>query len=65
MNRKQRDQVARRFSEDKEVDEAIRAAVKQAVEDHFKKGEPIVVWQDGKAVWIQPNGDGEGTEKTP
>ena len=53
MNKKNRDTVAKRFNLDAEVDEAIREAVRQAVEGHLKRGEPIVVWKDGKAVWLE------------
>jgi hypothetical protein len=53
MNKKNREKVAHRFNIDEEVDQAIREAVRQAVEGHLERGEPIVVWQDGKAVWVE------------
>jgi hypothetical protein len=34
------------------VEEALRAAVTEAVIHHKRLGNPIVVWRDGKVVWI-------------
>jgi hypothetical protein len=33
---------------------AIHEAVREAVLDHARAGNPIVVWRDGQCVWIQP-----------
>jgi hypothetical protein len=32
--------------------EALREAVAKVVEDHRRRGKPLAVWRDGKAVWI-------------
>ena len=42
------------FSNGKEIDEALQEAVRMALLQHKKAGNPIVSWKDGKAVWIQP-----------
>lgn len=31
---------------------AMQDAVRDALLDHKRTGDPIVVWQDGKVVWI-------------
>jgi hypothetical protein len=31
---------------------ALRIAVAKTIEDHRRSGDPIVVWQNGRAVWI-------------
>jgi hypothetical protein len=36
------------------IDEAMNAAVRDAVQLHKEKGLPLVVWRDGKALWISP-----------
>jgi hypothetical protein len=36
------------------IDEAMNAAVRDAVQLHKEKGLPLVVWRDGKTVWISP-----------
>jgi len=42
------------FSNGKEIDEALQGAVREALYQHKKAGNPVVSWQDGKIVWIQP-----------
>ena len=31
---------------------ALTDAVAEVVEDHRRRGKPLAVWRDGKAVWI-------------
>lgn len=33
---------------------ALEAAVAKVVEDHRRRGAPLAVWRDGKAVWEMP-----------
>lgn len=33
---------------------ALREAVREAVLDHARAGNPIAVWRDEQVVWIQP-----------
>ena len=42
------------FRDGKLIDEAMNAAVRDAVQLHKEKGLPLVVWRDGKIVWITP-----------
>jgi hypothetical protein len=35
---------------------AITEAGRQAVEEHWLHGRPVVVWQDGRVVWLGPGG---------
>ncbi len=32
--------------------QALSDAVAKVVEDHQRRGRPLAVWRDGKAVWI-------------
>jgi len=36
------------------IDRALREAVREALLRHKKLGESIVVWKDGKVVWVPP-----------
>jgi hypothetical protein len=42
------------FSEGTQIDEALRQAVKDALLKHKQAGNPVVVWRDGKMVWLKP-----------
>ena len=48
---KQKD-IDKIFREGTLIDEAMNAAVRDAVQLHKEKGLPLVVWRDGKVVWI-------------
>ena len=34
---------------------AMKVAVRKAIADHKKKGRPIAIWKDGKAVNVRPD----------
>jgi hypothetical protein len=36
--------------------QALSDAVAKVVEDHQRRGRPLAVWRDGKAVWISATG---------
>jgi len=36
------------------IDREARRAVRQAVLTHKKLGQPIVVWKNGRVVWLRP-----------
>jgi hypothetical protein len=46
--------IAQIFRDGTLIDQAMNAAVRDAVQLHREKGLPLVVWRDGKAVWISP-----------
>ena len=46
--------IQRIFREGTLIDEALNLAVRDAVQLHKEKGLPMVVWRDGKIVWITP-----------
>ena len=33
----------------------LKEAVAEAIAEHKRRGNPIAVWRDGKAVWIPPD----------
>ncbi len=38
----------------RKIDIGVRRGVAQALEEHRRAGRSIVVWKDGKIVWIPP-----------
>jgi hypothetical protein len=35
------------------IDEALKKGVRDAILQHMREGLPVVIWRDGKAVWIK------------
>jgi|GEM_PF-5737079 len=48
--------IAKRFNEDEQVDKLVVEAVRKAIRSHFSRGEQVVVWRDGRAVWVDQKG---------
>ena len=42
------------FRQRKPIDEALNAAVREAVLRHQQQGQPLAVWRDGKTAWVRP-----------
>lgn len=42
------------FAEGTLIDKALKQAVREAILQHKRAGNPIVVWRDGKIVWLKP-----------
>ena len=36
------------------AERALKEAVAEALAEHKRRGNPIAVWRNGKAVWIPP-----------
>jgi len=36
------------------IEAALRKAVRTALSQHKRAGNPIAVWRDGHVVWVQP-----------
>jgi hypothetical protein len=54
MEIRERKDISSILLNDKLVGEALNAAVRDAVQLHKEKGLPLVVWRDGKTMWITP-----------
>lgn len=46
--------IGRIFADGRLVDKAMQSAVRAAILDHKRAGNPICVWRNGKVVWIPP-----------
>jgi len=47
------DRIKEILSDEKQITETLRRAVRDAVLAHKRAGNPIAVWKDGKAVLIE------------
>lgn len=54
MSAEEREKLVGRFSDDAEVDSAVKEAVRQALAEHKRKGNPIVVWDEGAVRIVKP-----------
>lgn len=46
--------VSELFRQGKPIDEALNAAVREAVKQHQQQGQPLVVFRNGQTVLIAP-----------
>jgi hypothetical protein len=51
---KEEKDISKLFEEGTPIDDAIFKAGQSAVREHKQKGQPLVVWHDGKTVLIPP-----------
>ncbi len=47
--------ISRIISEGTLIDKAIVLAARNAILEHKQKGQPLVIWRDGKTVLIPPD----------
>ena len=52
MKAAKKSRIGQIFSDGRKIDEALRSAAREAVLRHKRENAPVVVWRDGKAVWI-------------
>jgi hypothetical protein len=46
----------RKLLDDREgMDRALARAVRQAVLQHKRAGNPVAIWRDGTVVWVDPD----------
>jgi hypothetical protein len=48
------DSLAERVRDIKLIEDALGRAVRAALLEHKRAGNPIAVWEDGQVVWIAP-----------
>ncbi|MBF0558514.1 MAG: hypothetical protein HQL08_07010 [Nitrospirae bacterium] len=54
VTEKHRDKITEAFANPATITEALAQGVRDALIKHKQAGNSIVVWRDGKAVWIKP-----------
>ncbi len=53
MKKKAEKSIDEIFKEGTLIDNALKEAVQEALVRHKQAGNPIVVWRDGKIVWLK------------
>ena len=54
MKKKSEKSIDEIFKEGSLIDKALKKAVQEALVRHKQAGNPIVVWRNGKIVWLKP-----------
>lgn len=54
VQERHRDKITEAFADPEKITEALAQGVRAALLKHKQAGNPIVVWREGKAVWIKP-----------
>jgi hypothetical protein len=54
VKEKHKDKVAEAFADPDKITKALVQGVREALLKHKQAGNPIVVWLDGKIIWIKP-----------
>jgi len=54
VKKKHRDKITEAFADPEKITQALAQGVRDALLKHKQAGNPVVVWREGKAVWIEP-----------
>ncbi|MCF6153115.1 MAG: hypothetical protein E3K38_12665 [Candidatus Kuenenia stuttgartiensis] len=49
-----KDKISEIFEDKEKRTRALSKAIYKALLQHKKAGNPVVLWKDGKIIWIQP-----------
>jgi len=52
MNARQGSRVGRIFADGRQIDDALRSAVREVIRKHRKHNAPVVIWRDGRTAWV-------------
>jgi uncharacterized membrane protein len=52
MKARQGSRVGEIFANGRQIDEALRSAVRQVIRKHRKHNVPVVIWRDGRTAWV-------------
>lgn len=55
MKKKSEKSIDEIFRDGSLIDKALKKAVQESLALHKQTGNPIVVWRDGKIVWLKPD----------
>jgi hypothetical protein len=54
IKEKHRDKISETFADPEKITQALAKGVYDALLRHKQAGNPVVVWQNGKMVWLKP-----------
>jgi len=49
-----RDKIDEVLADRERITQALADGVREALKKHKQAGNPVVVWRDGKMVWLKP-----------
>ena len=49
-----RDKIEEALADQEKITDALATGVREALKKHKQAGNPVVVWRDGKMVWLKP-----------
>ena len=52
--KKYKDKIEEAFSDPEKITQALVRGVREALLKHKQAGNPVVIWKDGKTVWLKP-----------
>ena len=55
MQKNVKKDIDKLFNDREGMDRALAGAVRQALLQHKKAGNPVATWRDGEVVWIEPD----------
>jgi hypothetical protein len=58
------DKIDRAFAEKQPIHDALKRGIRQAMAVHKRLGHSVVVWRDGKVVWIPAEEISVGIEES-
>ena len=54
IKKKRKDKIAEAFANPEKITQALTQGVREALLKHKQAGNPVVVWRNGKMVWLKP-----------
>jgi hypothetical protein len=51
---KHKDRITEALADKEKITQALAQGVREALLKHKQAGNPVVVWRDGKMVWLKP-----------
>lgn len=54
IRKKRKDRIEEAFSNPEKITQALTRGVREALLKHKQAGNSVVVWRDGKMVWLKP-----------
>jgi hypothetical protein len=54
IRKNRKDKIEAAFANPEKITQALAQGVHEALLKHKQAGNPVVVWRDGKMVWLKP-----------
>jgi hypothetical protein len=53
LRKKHKDKIVEAFTNPERITKALTQGVRDALLKHKQAGNPIIIWRDGKSIWIK------------